>query len=189
MNDLMEKITDQLKNVTKTVFMGLGEEKLSDDGVGPYIISELLSYSNDKIRFINAGIDPMSRIDDVVNFNPSHLVIIDTCTLNDVPGTIAILNRDNICDYVPISTHTIPIHIVIDLIIAQLPKLKIFMIGIVPESLDGFTELKLYKKDEITLEERAQNEDIPFFDFHLSITIKAVADKLIQLIKTIIKGL
>ena len=47
MKDLMEKITDQLKNATKIVFMGLGEEKLSDDGVGPYIISELLSYSND----------------------------------------------------------------------------------------------------------------------------------------------
>ena len=131
MKEFQSNLLKKLRNANNVVFVGIGEEKLSDDGVGPYIISELLDFSNENFLFINAGIDPMSRIDDVVNFNPSHLVIIDTCTLNDVPGTIAILNRDNICDYVPISTHTIPIHIVIDLIIAQLPKLKVFMIGIV----------------------------------------------------------
>ena len=36
-----------IEDAKKVVFMGIGEEKLSDDGVGPYIISELLSYSNE----------------------------------------------------------------------------------------------------------------------------------------------
>ena len=187
MEDLYEKLLNRLIGVKNLVFMGIGEEKLSDDGLGPYIISELLEYTNEKVVFINAGTDPMARIDDVVNFKPSYLILIDTCTLNKPPGTIAILERENIKKYVPISTHTIPVHIVIDLIIEKLPKLKVFMIGFVPESLEGFKDLKLYKEDSLSLEERSNNIDLPFFEINLTRTLKVEADKLIKIIKKLIK--
>ncbi|MFX1593392.1 MAG: hydrogenase maturation protease, partial [Promethearchaeota archaeon] len=156
MKELLKKLLIKLKLAKKIVFIGIGEEKLSDDGVGPYIISELLNYSSDRYLFINAGIDPMSRINDIMQFRPSHLVLIDTCTLNKPPGTVAIIERENIKESVPISSHTIPIHIVVDLLIKNLPDLKLFMIGFVPESLEGFTNLNLYKEDEFSLEERSE---------------------------------
>ena len=143
LNEILEKLLLKLSNASKITFMGIGEEKLSDDGVGPYIISELLDFSNEKTLFINAGIDPMIRIDQILEFHPSHLVLLDTCTLNKPPGTLAIIERENIKEYISISSHTIPIHVVVDLIIEKLPKLNVFMIGIVPESLKGFTELRL----------------------------------------------
>ena len=187
MKEMLEKLLTRLNDATKIVFVGIGEEKLSDDGVGPYIITELLNYSNERFLFINANIDPMARIDQIIEFNPSHLVILDTCTLSGPPGTVAILERENICNYVPISTHTIPIHIVVDLIVERLPSLSAFMIGIVPESLEGFTELTLYKSDEFTIEDKSENEDLPFFNIQLTDTIKKVADDLITIIKKIIK--
>jgi hydrogenase maturation protease len=187
MNELLEKLLSHLKGATKIVFMGVGEEKLTDDGVGPYIVTELLDYSNEKFLFINANIDPMARIDHIVEFNPSHLIIIDTCTLKELPGTIAILERENICDYVPISTHTIPLHIVIDLIVQKIPNLSVFMIGIVPESLEGFSELTLYKSDKFTIDDKNENEDLPFFNFQLTGTVKKVADNLIGIIKQLIQ--
>jgi len=58
MEDLYEKLSNRLSGVKSLVFMGVGEEKLSDDGLGPYIISELLEYSSEKVLFINAGTDP-----------------------------------------------------------------------------------------------------------------------------------
>ena len=189
MNEILEKLFNRLKGATKIVFMGIGEEKLTDDGVGPYIITELLDYSNERLLFINANIDPMTRIDQIVKFNPSHLVIIDTCTLNSIPGTIAILERENICDYVPISTHTIPLHIVIDLIMQKIPSLSVYMIGIVPESLEGFTELTLYKNEKYTIDDKNENEDLPFFNFQLTDTIKQVADEIILIIKELIQKL
>ena len=100
MKELHEKLSTKLKEARKVVFMGIGEEKLSDDAIGIYIISELLDYSNDRLLFINAGIDPMARIDDIINFDPSHLVILDTCTLERPPGTVAVLERENISDVV-----------------------------------------------------------------------------------------
>lgn len=187
MKELLKKLLIKLKLAKKIVFIGIGEEKLSDDGVGPYIISELLNYSSDRYLFINAGIDPMSRINDIMQFRPSHLVLIDTCTLNKPPGTVAIIERENIKESVPISSHTIPIHIVVDLLIKNLPDLKLFMIGFVPESLEGFTNLNLYKEDEFSLEERSEREDLPFFDFNLTDTIQKVADQMIDILKEIMK--
>ena len=190
MEDLFEKLLNRLDDAKKVVFMGIGEEKLSDDGVGPYIISELLPFSDrETVLFINAGTDPMARIDDVVNFNPDYLILIDTCTVNKPPGTITILEREVIKEYVPISTHTIPVHIVIDLIIEKLPHLNVFMIGFVPESLEGFKDLKLYKEDTLTLEERSDNIDLPFFEINLTRTLKIEADKLIEIIKKIVKAI
>ncbi|MFX0154233.1 MAG: hydrogenase maturation protease [Candidatus Hodarchaeota archaeon] len=182
---MLEKLLLKLSDAKKIVFMGIGEEKLSDDGFGPYIISELLNYSNEKFLFINAGIDPMSRIEEVINFRASHLVLLDTCTLHKPPGTVAIIERTSIKEHVPISTHTIPIHIVVDIVIEKLPNLKVFMLGIVPESLEGFFELNLYKEDEISLEERTKNIDIPFFKFNLTNKIQKVANEIINIIKVI----
>lgn len=187
MKEMLEKILSYLNNAKKVVFMGIGEEKLSDDGVGPYIITELLSRSNERFLFMNANIDPMARIDQIVEFKPSHLVILDTCTFSGPPGTVAILQRENFSEYVPISSHVLPIHIVIDLIIDKLPSLSVFMIGIVPESLEGFIDLTLYKDDEFTIDDKSENEDLPFFNFHLSDTIKKVADEIIVIVKEIME--
>lgn len=189
MKELLEKLLSKLNNSTKIVFMGIGEEKLSDDGVGPFIISELLKNSDEKYLFINAGIDPINRIDDIIEFQPSHLILFDTCTLNKPPGTVALIERENIQESVPISSHTIPIHIVVDLLIEKMPNLNVFMIGIVPESLEGFSELHFYKEDEISLEERSEHADLPFFEFNLSDTIQKVAEQIIKIIKEIMQKL
>ncbi len=186
---MLEKLLNRLKGATKVVFLGIGEEKMSDDGVGPYIISELLTYSNERFLFMNGGVDPMARIDEIINFYPSHIVILDTCTLSAPPGTVAILERGNISEYVPISTHTIPIHIIIDLIADKIQNLSVFMIGIVPESLEGFRVLNLYKDDEFTIDDKNENENLPFFDFQLTDTIKKVANEIVIIIKEIIQKL
>lgn len=186
MNDFFLKLSNRLSDAFKIVFMGIGEEKLTDDGVGPYIISELLPHANENVLFINAGIDPMSRVEEVIEFNPTHFVLIDTCTLNDPPGTVAILERKNISDYVPISSHTIPVHIVIDFIVEKLPDLIVFMIGIVPENLEGFVELKQFGDGDISLEQFSENIDLPFFQINLTKTIQDVADQLIEMIKKLI---
>ncbi|MBD3194842.1 MAG: hydrogenase maturation protease [Candidatus Lokiarchaeota archaeon] len=187
MKDLYDKLFNRLKDAKKIVFMGLGEEKMQDDGIGPYIITELLSHSSDKVLFINAGIDPLARVQDITNFNPTHLVILDTCTLSREPGTVALIEREHMVDLVPISSHTIPIHVVIDYLKAQTPELTdVFMIGFVPKSIDGFTELTQYKEGELTIDDINENEDLPFFNFQLTEVIQKTADQMIDMIKKLI---
>lgn len=190
MNDLYEKLKGRLKNASKVIIMGIGEEKLRDDGVGPYIIGELLTHFNlvnplnDKFLLINAGTDPMARVDEIIKFKPSHLILIDTCTLDKPPGTLVILEREDIREYVPISSHTIPVHIVMDLILEQVPMLDLFMIGLVPESLEGFENLQFYKGDRI--DEIDKNIDLPFFKINLTKKIEKVALEIIKIIRKLI---
>ena len=189
MEEMLEKLLSELNGATKVVFVGIGEEKLNDDGVGPYIISKLYNKTNDRFLFLNAGVDPMARIDEIIKFKPSHLVLFDTCTLNEPPGTIAILKRDNIAESVPISSHTIPVHIVIDLIIEKLPEIKPFMIGFVPESLEGFDDLQLFMRGDLSIDELNENEEIPFFEIQLTETIQKAADQIIEIVKKIMEKL
>ncbi|MFX0177842.1 MAG: hydrogenase maturation protease [Candidatus Hodarchaeota archaeon] len=192
MMDLYNNLLRRLKKVNKIVFMGIGEEKLTDDGVGPYIISELLISFNmknplkEKFLFINAGTDPMVRVEDIVRFKPSHLILLDTCTLNKPPGTIALIERENISEYVSISSHTIPIHIVIDLLLAKVPNIQVIMIGFVPESLEGFKDLKLYQGDKINFEDLGKEIELPFFEINLTEKIQQSALQVIDLIKKLI---
>ncbi|MFW9823986.1 MAG: hydrogenase maturation protease [Candidatus Thorarchaeota archaeon] len=186
MFELYKELKSKLKGAKRVAFMGVGEEKLSDDGVGPYIISELLSYSDNNFLFINAGVTPMSRIDEIIEFQATNLVLLDTCNLKKPPGTVALIEREQIKEFVPISTHTIPLHIVVDLLLDKLPGLNVFMIGFVPKSLEGFKELIFYKQDQFTLDERNENQDLPFFEFQLTETIRKAANQIIEIIKKII---
>ena len=186
MDELFDLILERLQGVSKIAFLGIGEEKLSDDGVGPYIISKLLPYNGEKFLFINAGIDPMSRIEEIIEFNPSHLILIDTCSLNKPPGTVSIIEREHFQEHVPISSHVIPIHVVVDLLLNQIPDLDVFMIGIVPKSLEGFDELKLTKINWMEPDTIERNIDHPFFEIELTPIIKKIAHELVKMIKKII---
>ncbi len=187
MEDLFNKLKKRLKNAERIVFIGIGEVKMTDDAVGPYIITELLDKKNERFLFINAGIDPLARIDQIIGFKPSHIIILDTCTLNKEPGTVAIIERENMTDLVPISTHTIPIHIVIDYIIEKIPNVDIFMLGFVPESIDGFTILKMYGEGKYSIQELNENEDLPFFGFQLTPTLKKTAKRVIEIIEQLLQ--
>ncbi len=189
MKEMLDKLTEELKDATRVAFMGIGEEKMRDDAVGPYIISKLLDFSNDKFLFVNAGVDPMARMYDIINFKPSHFVLIDSCSLNADPGTVAILRRDDMADVIPISSHTVPVHIVVDLIVKDVPGIKTFMIGIVPESFEGFTTLEMFGNGKYSVDDISENEDLPFWDIHLTDTVQKVADGVVELIKTIMQKL
>jgi hydrogenase maturation protease len=187
MEQLFQKLKERLKNAKKILFLGIGENKMTDDAIGPYIITELLDLNNERFLFINAGIDPLARVDEIITFQPTHIVILDTCTLDKEPGTVAIIERANMADLVPISTHTMPIHLVIDYILEKLSEVDIFMLGFVPQNIDGFTSLEMYGAGKYSMEELNENEDLPFFGFQLTETLQTTADKVIKLIKKLLK--
>ena len=59
----------------------------------------------------------------------------------------------------------------------------------VPESLEGFSKLNLYKEGKFSLEERSEHEDLPFFAFSLTDTVQKVADQIIKMIKELMQKL
>ena len=54
-------------------------------------------------------------------------------------------------------------------------------------AFEGFTEFILYKENEITIEVRSNNIDLPFNNIQLTETIQKVADEIIVFIKELIQ--
>ncbi len=187
--DLVEKILNKLTDAKKIIFLGIGEDKLRDDGVGPYIITQLIENTKSNVRYINARITPEERMDDIISFSPTDIVMIDTCTLNKPPGTIAILEKDDIMKYIPISSHTIPIPIFINILENKLSDVKVFMIGIVPKNIELSEPLIPYKEGEISLDDYDLNPDLPYFEFQLSKEVQIAAEFVIKMIINVLNKL
>ena len=187
--ELEKKIIKKLAGAEKIVFLGIGEDKLRDDGVGPYIITQLIENNSDNVKFINGRTTPEERISEIQEFSPSHIVLIDTCTLNKPAGTVAILEKEDMYKYVPISSHTIPIPIFINILEEKLKSVIVFMIGIVPKSIDLSDPLVPYKENEIALDDYDEDPNLPYFEFKLTEEVQNAADSVVNMIKMILENL
>ncbi len=59
-------------------FLGIGENRMGDDGAGPYITFELsLRLKNPSVKCINGGIVPEERLDEIIAFQPDFILIIE----------------------------------------------------------------------------------------------------------------
>lgn len=187
--DLEEKILNKLKDAKKIIFLGIGEDKLRDDGVGPFIITQLIENTKSNVKYINARTTPEERMDDIISFSPTDIILIDTCALNKPPGTVAILENEDILKYVPISSHTIPIPVFINILENKLSDIKIFMIGIVPKSIDLSEPLIPYREGDISLDDYDLNPDLPYFKFQLSKEVQTAAEFVIKIIINVLNKL
>lgn len=95
----------QAQYVAMYLVLGIGNDLLGDDGVGPYIISHIQS---DAWIPIDAGIMPENFIRPVRNYQPDTIVIIDAVDMGLVPGSIRIIPPDKISDC-GTGTHQMPL--------------------------------------------------------------------------------
>lgn len=126
----------------KLVIMTIGNVLLSDDGVGPMIYKELAySLRSESVLLINAELNPENYLKKIIEFVPSHIIIIDAIESNLKPGTVLFFKKDEIEDelFLHSSTHMISILHLNEYLIERLPKVKILNLGIQVKNTDfGF---------------------------------------------------
>jgi hydrogenase 3 maturation protease len=116
------------------LLLGIGNDLLGDDGVGPYIAKALL---DSDWTVINAGIVPENFIRPVRERRPERIVIVDAVHMGLLPGSIRIIPHDSIRDY-GIGTHQLPLTFFIE---QCAPHSHVTFIGIEPGCLDPDTPL------------------------------------------------
>ena len=88
------------------IILGIGNELKYDDGVGPFIISELNKLNlNENVLLINAQTVPENFTGKIRKENPSHIILIDACLMGLNPGEYKIVNEDDFAN-IGISTHS-----------------------------------------------------------------------------------
>jgi hydrogenase 3 maturation protease len=110
----------------------IGNRDGGDDAIGPYIANNIKS--NNQILAIDCGTNPENYTSIVKKHNIKKLVIIDATDMGLSPGELRIIPIEKI-SRMHISTHGIPLSVLIDYLKLYVPK--ILLIGIQPKKLNG----------------------------------------------------
>lgn len=136
----LEDLKKELTPIQKTVIVCLGNEFRGDDGIGPYVAKNI---KNNKFIVIDAGQILESYIQDIIDYKPKKLIIIDAAFFDGYIGEIRVVDERKISNYKMISTHSFPLTILLDIIRTDLKDIDIKIIGIQISNTDykeGLTE-------------------------------------------------
>ncbi|MHA1452151.1 MAG: hypothetical protein ACTSRD_04745 [Promethearchaeota archaeon] len=163
---------------------------MGDDGFGPYVSHQLLLHLqnhplSNKIKIINGKTNYVDRNLEIIEFNPEILLILDTCQPNDdktdsTPSKLVIGKEEELVNWLPLSSHVLPIPVFIRELKSSLPELNSLLIGVIPVSTEYTEEVLQYKPELYTLDDYETNPDLPFYEFNLSPKIQKIADDLVN---------
>ena len=130
-----ESLKIWLTGAKKVVVTGVGNPFRKDDFVGVKIVQNLKNKVSDKNFLIEAETIPESYMQKIVNFKPTHLLLIDAGIINQPAGTATLAHPEQLMRKTSISTHTLPLRIFCDYI-TQKAKAKIALLIIEPANVD-----------------------------------------------------
>ena len=111
------------------------------------------------------------------------MLIIDTCQPNSPllvePGTLMVRKEEEFVQWLPLSSHVLPIPVFTSELKTAIPDLQTYLIGITPVSTDYNDLVEQYRSDLDTLDDYEQQPDLPFYNFNLSPKIQKIADELV----------
>jgi hydrogenase 3 maturation protease len=144
---LKQKLKEFSKDYKKIVILGIGNEIKGDDAIGPIIagkLSELYHKHSDIIAF-DGGTVPENYTGSIRKENPSHIILIDAVEMNEEPGFIRMVKKEEIASY-NISTHAMPVSFLIKYLETTI-EAEIILIGIQPLNM-GFNEIITFEIQE-----------------------------------------
>lgn len=115
------------------LIMCIGNRDGGDDAIGPYV-ADKLKEKQTKIVVLDCGVTPENYTSVVKQHNPQHLIIIDAVDMGLEPGELRIVPKEKI-GRMHISTHGIPISVLIDYLEQYIEKIS--LIGIQPKTMSG----------------------------------------------------
>ena len=163
--DNLTTLKELLKNCRKLAILGIGNTIRGDDGLGIFIIKKIVKHYSDKypqqnlninkevnkifdkVILINCGTVPENFTDILKKEKPDKIVIIDAAVMGEKPGTIKLIDVEDIYS-VGFSTHTLPLNVIVKYLMRYINS-EIYIVGMEPERLDFGVEVlseKIYKK-------------------------------------------
>ena len=186
-DDLKTKLSTLLQPLPKVLFLGVGENRMGDDGAGPWLSFELDQWCHlSQIKIINGGIIPEQRLEEILAFNPDIIFLLDAMQTDAAPGTVELLEEDRMRMYLPISTHSLPIPVFLDRVRKFLPEVLIYLIGICPFQLEFSDRYEMFHPDIYSLDDYDEHPNIPFYAFHLLSEMESILTALREILKEIL---
>ena len=124
--DLREQLATLIQG--RVLVMGVGNPCRGDDAAGS-LLAQLIS-DVPGVRVIDAQDVPENYLRQVVGEEPDTVVLIDSVDLDSAPGSVALLDKDQVAGYWP-STHRVPLSLLMNYLERE-THARIFLIAIQP---------------------------------------------------------
>jgi hydrogenase 3 maturation protease len=124
--DLQEQLATGIQG--NVVVMGIGNPCRGDDAAGSLVAQQISDAPG--VRVIDAQDVPENYLGQVVNQRPDTVVLVDSVDLDSAPGSVALLDKDQVAGYWP-STHRVPLSLLMDYLERE-THARIFLIAIQP---------------------------------------------------------
>jgi hydrogenase 3 maturation protease len=136
MQNLALILSQKLQTSDKTAILGIGSYLRGDDAAGIVACEEIKKHigKSPKLKVMIGATAPENLTGEIINFKPSHLIIIDSANLNLEPGEIKIINPLEI-EGSSFSTHSLPLKVMIDYL-RMFFECEFIFVGIQPKNID-----------------------------------------------------
>ena len=124
-----------LENSKRIVIAGIGNPIRKDDFVGTKIVQDLTGKVSKKVYLIECETVPESFLQEIIDYNPTHVLILDAAILEIPPGETKLLTQENIADQPAISTHILPLRVFCEYL-SQTIKPKLALLLIQPKDIE-----------------------------------------------------
>ncbi len=133
--DFERDLTAWLGGAASVVVAGIGNEIRRDDFVGVKIVQDLKGKVGEKVELIECETVPESFMDEISDFRPSHVLLIDAAILGLKPGEVRLYDPCKIINMPAISTHSLPVRVFCDYV-TELTKARIALLLIEPKDTE-----------------------------------------------------
>ena len=122
-------LKNKIRNCSKLVVIGVGNEMKADDGAGVYIAKQLQEkVKRPDIDVFIGGATPENLTGPVKKASPSHIIIVDAADFGEKPGRLKFLEKDQI-EGEGFSTHSFPLSVLVDYLERETGA-KVLILGI-----------------------------------------------------------
>lgn len=133
--DIEKELKKWFADVGKVVVAGIGNPIRMDDFVGVKIVQSLQGKVSEKTYLIECETVPESYIQQIIDFDPSHILLVDAALLNLKPGESRLVKPEKLTSYSAFSTHMLPLRIFCEYLV-KTTNAKIALLLIQPEQTD-----------------------------------------------------
>jgi len=133
--DVEKELKTWLSNAEKVVVAGIGNPIRMDDFVGTKIVQDLQGKVSEKTYLIECETVPENFMQQIIDFNPTHVLLIDAAILGLKPGNSRLIRPERLMAFPAYSTHALPLGMFCGYL-AKMTKANIALLLVEPKKAD-----------------------------------------------------
>jgi hydrogenase 3 maturation protease len=133
--DIERELNEWFGGAGRVVVVGVGNPIRMDDFIGIKIVQDLKGkVPSDRVMLIEAETVPENHMQEIIEFKPTHILVIDAALLGLKSGEVKLMKPEQLTDFPAFSTHMLPLRIFCEYLKTTNAKMGLLLIE--PEKTD-----------------------------------------------------